>query len=93
MLYRISRVSIEQIVKMAALLYAAKRLARTGAPGAAVILVVAVVVRVLLLPLPPTLSEDALRDLWDGKVAGAGLNPYLLEPDAPELEPLRSSSA
>jgi hypothetical protein len=45
----------------------------------------------LLLPLPPTLSDDALRYLWDGKVAGAGLNPYLLAPDAPELAPLRDA--
>ncbi len=71
------------------LAYAGRRLAQESALGAAGILLVAVVLRVLLLPLPPTLSEDALRYLWDGKVAGAGLNPYLLEPDAPELVPLR----
>jgi hypothetical protein len=72
-----------------ALVWAARRLEGADAPAAAGILLVAVVLRVLLLPLPPTLSEDSLRYLWDGKVAGAGLNPYLLEPDAPELEPLR----
>ena len=73
------------------LVYASRRLARGAAPGAAGVLLVAVVLRVLLLPLPPTLSEDSLRYLWDGKVAGAGSNPYLLEPDAPELEPLRDA--
>ncbi|MFQ5349189.1 MAG: hypothetical protein ACE5EG_01960 [Thermoanaerobaculia bacterium] len=74
-----------------ALAYAGWRLGRIGAPGAATILLVAVVLRLLLLPVPPTLSEDVLRYLWDGKIAGAGLNPYLLEPDAPELEPLRDA--
>ena len=53
------------------------------------ILVVAGLLRVLMLPLPPTLSDDVLRYVWDGKVAAAGLNPYRLPPDAPELERLR----
>jgi hypothetical protein len=42
-----------------------------------------------MLALPLTLSDDALRYLWDGRVALAGFNPYALPPDAPELEPLR----
>ncbi len=45
--------------------------------------------RLLLLPLPTTLSDDALRYLWDGKVARAGFNPYALPSEAPELAPLR----
>ncbi len=53
------------------------------------ILVVALVLRALLLPLPPTLSDDTLRYVWDGKVVRSGLNPYLSAPDAPELTPLR----
>ncbi len=73
------------------LAYVGWRVARQGAPSAAFILLVAVFLRLLLLPVPPTLSDDVLRYLWDGKVAGAGLNPYLLEPDAPELEPLRDA--
>jgi hypothetical protein len=72
-----------------ALAMAARRLPKERAPGAAGILLVAVVLRVLLLPVPPTLSEDVLRYLWDGKVAGAGLNPYRWAPDAPEVAPLR----
>ncbi len=66
---------------------AAKRLELVAA--APTILFVAVVLRVLLLPLSPTLSDDTLRYAWDGKVVRAGLNPYLLAPEAPELEPLR----
>ena len=57
--------------------------------SAVAILFVAVILRVLLLPLPPTLSDDTLRYTWDGRVARAGFNPYLLAPEAPELESLR----
>ena len=49
----------------------------------------AAVLRILLLPLPPTLSDDVLRYVWDGRVAAAGFNPYELPPEAGELEPLR----
>ncbi len=41
------------------------------------------------MPLPPTLSEDLWRYLWDGKVAAAGSNPYRLAPEDPQLQPLR----
>ncbi len=52
-------------------------------------LLVALVLRALLLPLPPSLSGDVLRYLWDGRVVAAGFNPYALAPDAVELVPLR----
>ncbi|HWM93519.1 MAG TPA: hypothetical protein VN493_22345 [Thermoanaerobaculia bacterium] len=45
-----------------------------------------------MLPLPLTLSDDALRYLWDGKVALAGFNPYALPPADPELAPLRDEN-
>ena len=54
------------------------------------ILVVAALLRVLLLPLPPSLSDDVNRYVWDGQVLDAGLNPYVLPPDDPELTPLRN---
>ncbi len=57
--------------------------------GAAAILGVAAVLRLLLLPLPPTLSDDILRYGWDGKLVLAGFNPYLLSPDSEELAALR----
>ncbi len=66
---------------------AAKRLEHVAAGP--VILLVAAVLRVLLLPLPPTLSDDILRYTWDGKAVRSGFNPYLLAPEAPELEFLR----
>jgi len=58
-------------------------------PSAAGILVVAAALRLLLLPLPPTLSDDTLRYVWDGRVLTAGFNPYLHSPDAEILRPLR----
>lgn len=57
-------------------------------PGRA-ILWGALLLRLPLLALPPSLSDDAWRYLWDGKVAAAGFNPYALAPAAEELTPLR----
>lgn len=56
------------------------------------VLGVALLLRLLLLPLPPSLSHDALRYVWDGKVAVAGQNPYVVPPDDPRLERLRDES-
>ena len=53
------------------------------------VLLMAGMLRVVWLPLPPTLSDDILRYAWDGKVVHAGLNPYALAPEAEELTPLR----
>lgn len=65
------------------------RIARMKRGRGVLILAVAILVRALLLPLPPTLSDDIERYLWDGKVVSAGFNPYILEPDATELGELR----
>ena len=53
------------------------------------VLVMAGVLRVVWLPLPPTLSDDVLRYAWDGKVVRAGFDPYALAPEAEELAALR----
>ncbi len=53
------------------------------------ILAGAVVFRVTLVPLVPTLSDDIQRYRWDGHVQQAGWNPYLVRPDDPRLAPLR----
>jgi hypothetical protein len=55
------------------------------------ILWVALVLRLLALPLSPSLSEDALRYLWDGKVLLAQQNPYALAPESESLKPWRDS--
>ncbi|HEX3554561.1 MAG TPA: hypothetical protein VIA62_15165 [Thermoanaerobaculia bacterium] len=71
------------------LLWAARRLEAMAAPSTRALLLAALLLRLPLLPLPPTLSDDVLRYLWDGKVAAAGLNPYALPPAAGGLIPLR----
>jgi len=60
--------------------------ARSAAPA---ILLVALLFRLPLLALPPTLSDDLLRYVWDGRVAAARHDPYRLPPNAAELAPLR----
>jgi hypothetical protein len=49
-------------------------------------LLAAVVLRLLLLPGTPTLSDDFYRFLWDGHVQLGGTNPYLYAPGAPALD-------
>lgn len=66
-------------------------LARRTAPSALTILGVALLLRALVLPLPPALSDDVLRYLWDGKVVAAGFDPYTLAPDSEALESLRDA--
>ena len=41
--------------------------------------------------LPPFLSTDIFRYVWDGQVQAAGINPYRYVPAAPELAPLRDA--
>lgn len=53
------------------------------------VLLVAAAMRLILLPLEPTLSDDIYRYVWEGRVLLSGQNPYHLAPNAPELEPLR----
>ncbi len=74
------------------LLYAARRLSTASLPLGGAILTGALLLRLPLLPLPPALSDDALRYLWDGKVAAAGFNPYVLAPAAGELTHLRDTT-
>lgn len=64
-------------------------LERRRVSSAAALLGVALVLRLLMLPLPPTLSDDVWRYLWDGRVVLAGANPYRLAPASPELASLR----
>lgn len=65
--------------------------ARATSYSASAVLGLAIVLRLLLLPLAPTLSDDVLRYMWDGKVVNAGENPYRLAPEAAQLEPLRDA--
>lgn len=56
------------------------------------ILGVALALRLALLFVPPHLSTDIYRYIWDGRVQGAGINPYRYLPAAPELAPLRDAA-
>ncbi|MFL6194635.1 MAG: hypothetical protein ACJ75H_10730 [Thermoanaerobaculia bacterium] len=75
-----------------ALLFALPRLESAAAPLGGTVLLGALLLRLPMLPLPPTLSDDVLRYLWDGKVAAAGQNPYALAPAAGALTPLRDEA-
>ncbi|MFN7960365.1 MAG: hypothetical protein U0002_03770 [Thermoanaerobaculia bacterium] len=60
--------------------------------GAGALLLVAALLRLLLLPLPATLSADLGRYVWDGRVLLAGENPYREAPDSPRLAELRNDA-
>ena len=53
------------------------------------ILAGAVIFRLTLAPLAPTLSTDVYRYRWDGRIQLAGWNPYGVKPDDPRLKSLR----
>ncbi len=57
-----------------------------------VILVGAVLFRALVLPVPPTLSDDIFRYVWEGRVQAHGFDPFVFAPSAPELAALRDST-
>ena len=81
------------LLAFAALWWGLRRLSgATDSPSdvpVAGVLAVAVVLRLLALPLTPSLSDDVYRYLWDGRVAASGSNPYLLAPDDESLAGLR----
>src|SRR5271154_2121080 len=52
----------------------------------------ALLFRLTLAPLPPTLSTDMYRYRWDGRVQNAGWNPYSVNALDPRLKSLRDSA-
>jgi hypothetical protein len=56
------------------------------------ILGVATLLRLFLLVLDPLLSTDIYRYVWDGKVLGAGINPYRYVPADEALTALRDAT-
>ncbi len=62
---------------------------RRAEGGGIAIWVLAVAMRLALLPLLPELSHDVYRYLWDGSVQLAGMNPYLHVPTDPSLATIR----
>jgi len=62
-------------------------------PGAgAFVLVVAFALRVAVLPTSPTLSDDAYRYVWEGRVLAAGGDPWRHAPSDAALAPLRDDT-
>ncbi len=57
----------------------------------AVIWGVALLLRAVLLPVAPELSDDFHRYLWDGHVQLAGINPFLHAPASEALDGLRTA--
>lgn len=54
-----------------------------------VIFVGALLLRAMLLPIPPDLSHDSWRYLWDARVTLHGYSPYVYGPGNPLFIPLR----
>src|SRR3954454_1231876 len=56
----------------------ATRVAGTRGDGRTLALVLAlgVLMRLIVLPVEPLLSDDIFRYVWDGRVEAAGVNPY-----------------
>lgn len=55
------------------------------------LLAAAVLFRLTLFPLEPSLSDDLHRYRWDGHVQAEGWNPYEVAPNDARLAPLRDS--
>jgi hypothetical protein len=60
--------------------------------GLVLVLAFALAVRVILLPEKPLLSSDIYRYVWDGRVQGAGINPYRYVPADAALSALRDEA-
>jgi alpha-1,6-mannosyltransferase len=58
-----------------------------------IILIGGTLFRLILVPLdPPRLSTDIYRYIWDGRLQGVSINPYLYLPVDPRLARLRDDS-
>jgi hypothetical protein len=51
----------------------------------ALILWAALVFRIILLPAPPSLSDDIYRYIWEGELQLEGMNPYQYAPSDPAI--------
>lgn len=56
------------------------------------VLGIALLLRVTLLTVPPMLSTDIYRYVWDGRVQAQGINPYRYIPVDPALARLRDAT-
>jgi len=56
-----------------------------------IIVLGAFILRVMLLPLPPGLSHDSWRYLWDARVTLNGFSPYVYAPGSKDLAALQNT--
>lgn len=61
-------------------------------PSVLTLVLAALATRIPLLLLPPTLSDDVWRYVWEGRVWAHGQSPFTYAPDAPELAGLRDAA-
>jgi len=66
---------------------------RWGSFRLPIILLCAVLFRLLLFGIPPSLSDDAYRYIWDGLVQHEGLNPYRYPPEDVPQDDLKQDPA
>ncbi|MCE9628073.1 MAG: hypothetical protein K8R56_09165 [Candidatus Eisenbacteria bacterium] len=59
--------------------------------GGVFVVITALVLRVALLPVTPTLSDDVYRYAWEGRVLAQGLSPYAHAPADTALAALRDA--
>ncbi len=60
--------------------------------GLILVLGLAIAMRLAIVGADPLLSTDIYRYVWDGRVQGAGINPYLFVPADPALAGLRDTA-
>ena len=61
---------------------------RRNEVGLRTVVLLALLMRLAYLWLPPILSDDVFRYLWDGLIQSRGINPYAFTPDDPHLSVL-----
>jgi len=81
---------VEGIVYLAAVYCLARMPA--GQSALSFILLIAILLRVGTVVFPPYLSSDVYRYVWDGRVQGAGINPYDYIPGDDALTSLRDEA-
>ncbi len=84
---------IAQAVLCGVLVVCATRIAERSPERQALLIIFgfAVLLRLILLVVPPLTSIDIFRYVWDGRIQAAGFNPFSHVPAAPELRALKDS--
>jgi hypothetical protein len=85
----IPAIALSGLITIAATALAASVAERAGL---IVILAMAAAMRLIAIGEAPLLSTDIYRYVWDGRVQGAGINPYIFVPADDVLKPLRDTA-